>query len=231
MTSQALGLIETVGLPVAIEAADAAVKAANVSLIGYEKTRGGGLVCVKIRGDVGAVKAAVEAGVAAASRVGKVYSHHVIPRPHSETEIVIAHVDRGPAKPAAEPVAPSTVAEVVAEVVDEVAMAEAALEIEMAIEVAETEAVLEAEAAAEGISTEDVLEAEAALEAAAASEVAEEEAALEAAAVTAIAQTIASENAPAADERCNLCGDPACPRRKGQPRKLCIHVAEVEDKT
>src|SRR5512136_825532 len=107
MTSQALGLIEAVGLPVAIEAADAALKAANVSLIGYEKTRGGGLACVKIRGDVGAVKAAVDAGVAAASRVGKVYSYHVIPRPNSETNIVIDRVDRGPAKPAAEPVAAS----------------------------------------------------------------------------------------------------------------------------
>ena len=66
MTQQALGLIETVGLPVAIEAADAALKAANVTLIGYEKTKGGGLIVVKLRGDVGAIKAAVEAGVASA---------------------------------------------------------------------------------------------------------------------------------------------------------------------
>ena len=89
MTSQALGLIETVGLPAAVEAADAAMKAANVQLIGYEKTRGGGLVTVKIRGDVGAVQAAVASAVAAASKVGRVYSHHVIPRPHDQTELVI----------------------------------------------------------------------------------------------------------------------------------------------
>jgi ethanolamine utilization protein EutM len=96
MTVQALGLIEAVGLPVAIEAADAALKAANVTLVGYEKTRGGGLIVVKIRGDVGAVKAAVEAAVASASRVGKVYAHHVIPHPHDETEPIVNSVDRGP---------------------------------------------------------------------------------------------------------------------------------------
>ena len=96
MTQQALGLIEAVGLPVAIEAADAALKAANVTLIGYEKTKGMGYIVVKLRGDVGAVKAAVEAGVASASRVGKVFSHHVIPRPHENTELLISQVDRGP---------------------------------------------------------------------------------------------------------------------------------------
>ena len=97
MTENALGLIETVGLPTAIEAADAAMKAANVRLIGYEKTRGGGLVIVKIRGDVGAVRAAVEAAVISASKVGKIYGCHVIPRPHEETEQLIDLVDRGPA--------------------------------------------------------------------------------------------------------------------------------------
>lgn len=97
MTENALGLIETVGLPTAIEAADAAMKAANVRLVGYEKTRGGGLVIVKIRGDVGAVRAAVEAAVISASKVGKVHSYHVIPRPHEETEPLIDLVDRGPA--------------------------------------------------------------------------------------------------------------------------------------
>jgi ethanolamine utilization protein EutM len=97
MSDNALGLIETVGLPTAIEAADAALKAANVRLVGYEKTRGGGLVVVKIRGDVGAVRAAVEAAVISASKVGKIYGYHVIPRPHEETEQVIDLVDRGPA--------------------------------------------------------------------------------------------------------------------------------------
>lgn len=84
----ALGLIETKGLVGAIEAADAMTKAANVELVGYEKI-GSGLVTVMVRGDVGAVKAAVEAGCAAASRVGEIVSTHVIPRPHSDTEKLI----------------------------------------------------------------------------------------------------------------------------------------------
>ncbi len=86
---EALGLIETKGLVGAIEAADAMVKAANVTLIGSEKI-GSGLVTVMVRGDVGAVKAATDAGAAAAKRVGEVVSVHVIPRPHAETELLLA---------------------------------------------------------------------------------------------------------------------------------------------
>ncbi|MGL6200134.1 MAG: propanediol utilization microcompartment protein PduA [Lachnospiraceae bacterium] len=85
MNSEALGMVETKGLVGAIEAADAMVKAANVDLIGYEKI-GSGLVTVMVRGDVGAVKAATEAGSAAARVVGEVVSIHVIPRPHADTE-------------------------------------------------------------------------------------------------------------------------------------------------
>jgi ethanolamine utilization protein EutM len=93
--NKALGLIETIGLISAIEAADAAVKAANVFLVGYENTRGGGMITIKLAGDVGAVQAAVSAGVAAAKRVGQVYSHLVIPRPHAEIDKLIRQVDRG----------------------------------------------------------------------------------------------------------------------------------------
>ena len=82
---EALGLIETRGLVAAIEAADAMVKAANVTLIGSEKI-GSGLVSVMVRGDVGAVKAAVEAGGAAAARLGEVIATHVIPRPHADVD-------------------------------------------------------------------------------------------------------------------------------------------------
>ena len=82
---EALGIIETRGLVAAIEAADAMVKAANVTLIGSEKI-GSGLVSVMVRGDVGAVKAAVEAGGAAAARLGEVVATHVIPRPHGDVE-------------------------------------------------------------------------------------------------------------------------------------------------
>jgi ethanolamine utilization protein EutM len=85
---QALGLIETRGLVAAIEAADAMVKAANVKLLGRQKVKGG-LVSVMISGDVGAVKAAVDAGSAACGKVGKLVSVHVIPRPSDDIEHII----------------------------------------------------------------------------------------------------------------------------------------------
>ncbi len=88
MSGEALGLIETRGLVGCIEAADAMVKAANVKLVGYEKI-GSGYVTVMVRGDVGAVKAAVDAGAAAAKRVGEIVSTHVIPRPHLDTEKIL----------------------------------------------------------------------------------------------------------------------------------------------
>ena len=86
--NEALGMIETKGLVGAIEAADAMVKAANVTLIGKEFV-GGGLVTVMVRGDVGAVKAATAAGAADAQRVGELLSVHVIPRPHAEVEDIL----------------------------------------------------------------------------------------------------------------------------------------------
>jgi ethanolamine utilization protein EutM len=88
MLEYALGLIETKGLVGAIEAADAMTKAAEVELIGKERT-GGGLITVKIKGDVAAVRAAIDAGAAAAQRVGQLVSVHVIPRPDDDTEILI----------------------------------------------------------------------------------------------------------------------------------------------
>ena len=88
MKYDALGMIETKGLVASIEAADAMVKAANVQLVGYEKI-GSGYVTVMVRGDVGAVKAATDAGAAAAKKVGEIVSIHVIPRPHSDTEKIL----------------------------------------------------------------------------------------------------------------------------------------------
>lgn len=86
--NNALGLVETKGLVAAIEAADAMVKSANVQLVGCEKI-GSGLVTVMVRGDVGAVKSAVEAGAAAAKAVGQVQSCHVIPRPDNAVELIL----------------------------------------------------------------------------------------------------------------------------------------------
>ena len=88
---EALGMVETRGLVAAIEAADAMVKAANVVLIGSEKI-GSGLVSVMVRGDVGAVKAAVEAGSAAAASLGEVVATHVIPRPHADVEKLLPSI-------------------------------------------------------------------------------------------------------------------------------------------
>jgi len=92
MSYEALGLVETKGLVASIEAADAMVKAANVVLVGKEYI-GAGYVTVMVRGDVGAVKAATDAGAAAARRVGELISVHVIPRPHNEVEKILPPVD------------------------------------------------------------------------------------------------------------------------------------------
>lgn len=89
ISGQSLGLIETIGLATAIEAADAAIKSANVELLGYEPAKGNGMHTVKLVGDVGAVKAAVDAGVAAASRIGEVYAYKVLARTAEGLESVI----------------------------------------------------------------------------------------------------------------------------------------------
>src|SRR5699024_10166241 len=88
INTNALGMVETRGLVAAIEAADAMVKAANVNLVGKEQV-GGGLVTVMVRGDVGAVKAATDAGAAAAEKVGELVSVHVIPRPNAEVDVIL----------------------------------------------------------------------------------------------------------------------------------------------
>lgn len=88
MAQEALGMVETRGLVAAIEAADAMLKAANVTLVGTEKI-GSGLVSVMVRGDVGAVKAAVESGASSASKLGELVATHVIPRPHTDVEKIL----------------------------------------------------------------------------------------------------------------------------------------------
>ena len=91
MAQEALGMVETRGLTAAIDAADAMTKAAEVTLVGTEKI-GSGLVTVMVRGDVGAVKAAVEAGESAASKLGELVATHVIPRPHSDVENILPKI-------------------------------------------------------------------------------------------------------------------------------------------
>jgi microcompartment protein CcmL/EutN len=91
---EALGMVECMGMVAMIEAADAMVKSANVKLVGYEKIDAG-LVTAIVRGEVGAVKAAVDAGAAAGARVGKVVATHIIPRPHSEVDSGISVLRTG----------------------------------------------------------------------------------------------------------------------------------------
>ncbi|MBL3577962.1 BMC domain-containing protein, partial [Rhodovulum visakhapatnamense] len=108
MTEQSLGLIETIGLAAAVEAADAAVKSANVQLVGYELTNGDGMTVVKLRGEVGAIKAAVAAGAVAAERVNRVVSTQVIARPARDVSLLVdspATVGVVPAEPVPEPAA------------------------------------------------------------------------------------------------------------------------------
>ena len=94
MSLEALGMVETKGFVGAVEAADAMVKAANVQLIGKEYI-GAGYVTIFVRGDVGAVKAATDAGAAAAKRVGELASVHVIPRPHTDVEMILPQSSKG----------------------------------------------------------------------------------------------------------------------------------------
>ena len=91
MAQEALGMVETRGLTAAIEAADAMTKSAEVRLVGTEKI-GSGLVTVMVRGDVGAVKAAVESGTAAASKLGELVAAHVIPSPHTDVEKILPSI-------------------------------------------------------------------------------------------------------------------------------------------
>ena len=101
INTNALGMVETKGLVGAIEAADAMVKSANVNLVGKEQV-GGGLVTVMVRGDVGAVKAATDAGAAAAEKVGELVSVHVIPRPHMEVDAILPKGRQNQKTPGAE---------------------------------------------------------------------------------------------------------------------------------
>lgn len=182
----ALGMIETVGLAAGIEAADTAVKSANIKLLGYELTRGGGLVTVKIAGDVGAVKAAVEAGSIAAEKVNKVWSKLVIPRPHDEIQGLIKSMDTvGLCNDETEK------KEKKSEKEDK--------EIEEEHKEVETISIKEVEVS-ENQQKKEKIEQEPSVE-----------------------EDLNEENNKKKEDICNLCGDPKCPRKKGESRSLCIH--------
>lgn len=272
---QAIGMIETKGLATGIEAADAAVKSANVKLIGYELARGGGMVTVKVEGDVGAVKAAIEAAAAAASRIGKVISKHIIPRPASGLDGIIYSKDTvGQGNPSAEEKEPpfekpkpenmlepeeeSVQKEPVqekeekAEPEEEEEPTEETLQ-ELEPDLEETEvkemtAEPELDEQSETVeeSTEGQIQEEQEKDRVDFTESPQDEVVLtEETAVSEVegeeGDATSFEDAPIPEksdeekepekaevqtddrEVCNLCGDPKCPRRKGEKHTLCIH--------
>lgn len=218
---RALGMIETVGLASAVEAADTAVKSANVTLIGYELTKGGGMVTVKFEGDVGSVKAAVEAGAMAAERVGKVFSKHVIPRPGNGVETIVF---------SKETVTRSCPAKEDVPVQDETPMS--LRKKEASLESAETsdfmkDEEIELESVALEASPSDLLlemdsPDEEQFEAPHEKEHQEEKDADE---MTVLAEQIGNKDV------CNICKDPKCIRRKGDLRSICIHYKEPRRNT
>lgn len=197
--ADALGLIEVMGLAAGLEAADAAVKSANVELIGYELVKGGGMVVIKMNGDVGAVQAAVEAAAAAASRIGKVYSKHVIPRPATGLEKIIFTPETVGQKPVPQQPAPPP----------EPTPTDQQLPIEEPILLEQLTLPEE-----ETLSDEETLSEE------------EEEEMLSEEETPTSRNVTGLEQSPKAS--CNLCGDPACPRKKGEPRVTCLHYNEEE---
>ncbi|TZE83002.1 BMC domain-containing protein [Calorimonas adulescens] len=199
MDGEALGFIETVGLAAAIEAADTALKTANIELIGYELTKGGGMVTVKIKGDVSAVNTALVAAKANASKVGRVYATLVIPRPGDGTEMMVTTQSTVGLKSDGKE---DTVAQKEG-VEDSHSVQSRETEINMSLDSTGLDNnQREQEEQISDIEDNNPVEIEKDI-------------------------FVLKDNAPQAGEVCNICHDPLCPRRKGQPRNLCIHYNEV----
>lgn len=199
MARNALGLIEVVGMTAAIVAADTAVKSANVRLLGYENSKGGGMITVKFEGDVGAVKAALEAASTAASRVNRIVSKHLIPRPSDEIEKMTNPKSK----------------------VSKEMATEAEKEAEVAVSVENIEKVIEEEQ--ELTKEEEVQEEESPVEV-----VMEEQPEKKSVEQDDQGNVSTNEDddplLEANDQEiCNICKDPKCTRRKGEARTMCIH--------
>ncbi|MFW6001328.1 MAG: BMC domain-containing protein [Halanaerobium sp.] len=215
MSRTAIGMVETVGLLAAYEAADVAVKSANVKLIGYEISRGG-MVVIKFSGDVGAVKSAVDAAAAAASRLGEVFSSHVIPRPHQDIDkkMILTDDTVGYKKDKT----PEESAEISSKEAQEIAAVEEKEEVE---EKEGTEIVEDEEQLEEEVELEEQEEAETEDEESDESKKESEEE------LDSAESEEERESDKDDEDICNLCGDPACPRRKGELRTDCIHYDEI----
>jgi ethanolamine utilization protein EutM len=199
LARNALGLIEVVGMTAAIVAADTAVKSANVRLLGYENSKGGGMITVKFEGDVGAVKAALEAASTAASRVNRIVSKHLIPRPSDEIEKMTNPKSK----------------------VSKEMATESEKEAEVAVSVENIEKVIEEEQ--ELTKEEEVQEEESPVEV-----VMEEQPEKKSVEQDDQGNVSTNEDDdPLLEENdqeiCNICKDPKCTRRKGEARTMCIH--------
>ncbi len=211
LLKKSLGLIETIGMAAAVEAADAAVKSANVELIGIELSKGFGMVTVKIAGDVGAVKAAVSSAKAAAERVNRVVSVKVIARPAEALDMLIFSPDTvGKNFPEKKKGKTSTDQEK-SESKPEIAPESKPETIEQPVE--QSEPVKQSEPIEQPKKeTKSSKPQKGKLDLAAA--------------MKAEAEDLQEEEAPKAEVTCNLCKDPTCPRSKGEPRKNCNHYGE-----
>lgn len=192
MNGEALGVIETVGMAAAIEVADSCVKSANVELIGYELSKGSGLVTIKIKGNVGAVKAAIEAAKISAGRINKIYAAIVIPRPAKSLDRIIE--------------SESTVG---------IQVKKSKEEWQKEVEVIEKEEIQvqdELENQEKEVSEEKLVEPK-------------EESVIEEdkKSIEKIKEENIHIDEQESDEVCNICHDPKCPRKKGQPKNLCIN--------
>jgi ethanolamine utilization protein EutM len=199
LARNALGLIEVVGMTAAIVAADTAVKSANVRLLGYENSKGGGMITVKFEGDVGAVKAALEAASTAASRVNRIVSKHLIPRPSDEIEKMTNPKSK----------------------VSKEMATEAEKEAEVAISVENIEKVIKEE---QVLTKEEEVQEEESLV-----EVVMEEQPEKKSVEQDDQRNVSTneDDDPLLEENdqeiCNICKDPKCTRRKGEARTMCIH--------
>lgn len=197
MARNALGLIEVVGMTAAIVAADTAVKSANVRLLGYENSKGGGMITVKFEGDVGAVKAALDAASAEAAKVNRIVSKHMIPRPSDEIEKMT-----NPKRKASMDKRTESLNEVEKN-------KEVAVSVETTNQVVEGGPVLEEEKTHRSEEQEILIEP-----------VVEEQAEKKP-----VEQDEHVDSLLEVDDQeiCNICKDPKCTRRKGEARTMCIH--------
>jgi len=207
---QALGLIETKGLVPAVEAADAALKAADVRLLGYELAKGQGLTTIKLEGNVSAVKAAVAAASAAASRVGVVASVHVIPRPHEQIGMLTE--DKTVEILKAIPIGVPEIRDVQDESAENENDARKAGEPKPDAKEGVKQASAGNEQQSQGTGETNNIQINMRQEG-----ITEE----------AVTEEIAEASGEARESAtCNLCKDPRCPRKKGEPRSMCIHYRQ-----